>query len=267
MNMKTPDILKKIVKRKSEIVQELKIKRPLSNLKEKIEEIEKPRGFVRSLKESIKNNGVGVIAELKKASPSKGVLRESFDPSKIAKSFSDNGAACLSVLTEEDFFLGSNLYLKTAKQACKIPILRKDFIIDTYQIFESKIIGADCILLIASCLEKGTMLSFVELAHKLEMDVLIEAHNDEELELALKMPNNLIGINNRNLNNFEVDLKTTLNLQSRLSSDQLLVTESGIHTSSDVEMMVNNGISAFLVGETFMNAEDPGKKLHELFFS
>tara|TARA_Y100001935_G_C17299946_1_gene508594 strand:- start:186 stop:989 length:804 start_codon:yes stop_codon:yes gene_type:complete len=264
--MKTPDILKKIVKRKIEYLNKQKIEKPISILKNSIDYIENPRGFIESLKKDIKDNKAGVIAELKKASPSKGILRENFDPISIAQSFSKNGASCLSVLTEEDFFLGSNSNLIKAKQSCNIPVLRKDFIIDSYQILESKVIGADCILLIVACLEKDKLHSLCRLAHELEMDVLIEVHDQEELDIALEVPNNFIGINNRNLNTFEVNLDTTLNLFSKIPKEYLVVTESGINSINDVSKMRDNGINSFLVGESLMSARNPGAKLHELFF-
>ncbi|MGD8236838.1 MAG: indole-3-glycerol phosphate synthase TrpC, partial [Chromatiales bacterium] len=200
-----------------------------------------------------------------RASPSKGVLRGDFRPADIARSYAANGAACLSVLTDIDFFQGKDAYLQEARAACSLPVIRKDFIIDPYQVYEARAINADCILLIVSCLEEAQMLELNDLAHELGMDVLIEVHDAAELERALAANNRLVGINNRNLRTFEVSLETTLSLLDRIPQDRIVVTESGIHTPEDVRLMREHDVNAFLVGEAFMRAEDPGIKLAQLF--
>jgi len=206
-----------------------------------------------------------VIAEIKKASPSKGVIRENFDPTQIAKSYAHFGAACLSVLTDVDFFQGSDEYLQQARAACNLPVLRKDFMIDPYQVYEARALGADCILLIVACLTDQQLHELCGLSHDLDMDVLVEVHDEQELERALRLPNKLIGINNRNLHTFETTLQTTLSMLDKIPSDYLLVSESGIHTPDDIKLLRENGVNTFLVGEAFMAAEDPGAKLKELF--
>jgi indole-3-glycerol phosphate synthase len=206
-----------------------------------------------------------VIAEVKKASPSKGVLREDFRPTDIARSYERAGATCLSVLTDVDFFQGADAYLGEARNACSLPVIRKDFIIDPYQVYESRAIGADCILLIAACLHDTQLSELTGLAHHLGLDVLTEVHDAAELERALAVPGRLIGINNRNLRTFDVSLHTTLSLIDAIPAERLIVTESGIHSRADVALMRRNGVNAFLVGESFMRAPDPGDKLAELF--
>ena len=206
-----------------------------------------------------------VIAEIKKASPSKGVLRAEFMPADIAQSYAENGAACLSVLTDKQFFQGSVDYLKQARASCQLPVLRKDFIVDAYQVFQSRAMGADCILLIAACLDDAELADFEAIAASLDMAVLVEVHDEAELERALKLKTPLIGVNNRNLNTFEVSLDTTLRLMQKVPADRLLVTESGISTPEDVRRLRDAGINAFLVGEAFMRADDPGAALAHLF--
>ena len=206
-----------------------------------------------------------VIAEIKKASPSRGVLREAFDPAAIARSYEAAGAACLSVLTDRQFFLGSNEDLQAARAACSLPVLRKDFVIEPYQVFESRAIGADCILLIAACLAASVMTELEALAHQLGMAVLVEVHDAVELQAALRLRTPLIGINNRNLKTFETRLETTLELLPRVPRERLVITESGILSSDDVKRMESAGVSAFLVGEAFMRASDPGVALGRLF--
>ena len=207
-----------------------------------------------------------IIAEIKKASPSKGVIREDFDPAAIAKSYSEGGAACLSVLTDRDFFQGSPEYLQAARNACDLPVIRKDFIVDEYQVYEARAMNADCILLIVAALGDAQMAELNGLAIHLGMDVLIEAHDAEELDRALAVSPSLVGINNRDLRTFDVSLDTTLNLLAQIPSDCIVVTESGILTAEDVSVMRNRDVNAFLVGEAFMRAENPGAKMQELFF-
>jgi indole-3-glycerol phosphate synthase len=260
-----PDILKKIVSRKIEEVAERAQRLPLPRLQEQLNSAPAPRGFVSAIETKIDGGGAGVIAEIKKASPSKGVIREDFRPAEIAASYERGGAACLSVLTDMDFFQGSDEYLKEARAACSLPVIRKDFIIDPYQVYEARVMGADCILLIAACLDDSTLQGLNRLAHDLGMDVLIEVHDAEELQRALPLDSRLIGINNRNLRSFEVSLDTTLDLLDQIPEQRIVVTESGIHTPQDVKRMRDHDVHAFLVGEAFMRADDPGAKLAELF--
>lgn len=261
----TPDILKKIVARKLEEIDERLASVSLDQLKAQLDDADAPRGFVQSLKDKIAAGQSGVISEIKKASPSKGVLREHFVPAEIAKSYADHGAACLSVLTDVDFFQGGDAYLKQARAACSLPVIRKDFIVDSYQVYEARAMSADCILLIVACLTDRQLADLNALAMKLGMDVLIEVHDAEELERALKVPNPMIGINNRNLRTFDVSLQTTLDLLTSISDDRLVVTESGIHAPEDVALMREHNVNAFLVGEAFMRADEPGEKLAALF--
>ncbi len=261
----TPDILKKIVARKLEEIDERLASVSLDQLKAQLDDADAPRGFVQSLKDKIAAGQSGVISEIKKASPSKGVLREHFVPAEIAKSYADHGAACLSVLTDVDFFQGGDAYLKQARAACLLPVIRKDFIVDSYQVYEARAMSADCILLIVACLTDRQLADLNALAMKLGMDVLIEVHDAEELERALKVPNPMIGINNRNLRTFDVSLQTTLDLLTSISDDRLVVTESGIHAPEDVAFMREHNVNAFLVGEAFMRADEPGEKLAALF--
>jgi indole-3-glycerol phosphate synthase len=261
----TPDILKKIVARKVEEIAERSSKVSIDELKAQLDGASPPRGFVDAIKAKIAAGQAGVIAEIKKASPSKGVMRENFIPEQIAKSYEKGGAACLSVLTDIDFFQGGDEYLKEARAACSLPVIRKDFIIDPYQVYEARVIGADCILLIAACLEDEQMKSLAELANELGMDVLIEVHDEEELQRSLPLNQALVGINNRNLRTFEVSLETTLRMLGQIPPDRIVVTESGIHSPEDVKLMRENNVNAFLVGEAFMRAEEPGDRLAELF--
>ena len=261
----TPDILKKIVARKLEEIDERSAVVSIDQLKEQLDDADAPRGFVQSIKNKIAAGHSGVIAEIKKASPSKGVLREHFVPAEIAKSYANHGAACLSVLTDVDFFQGGDAYLKQARAACSLPVIRKDFIVDPYQVYEARAMSADCILLIVACLTDRQLADLNGLAMKLGMDVLIEVHDAEELERALKVPNPMIGINNRNLRTFDVSLQTTLDLLASIADDRLVVTESGIHAPEDVALMREHKVNAFLVGEAFMRADEPGEKLAALF--
>jgi indole-3-glycerol phosphate synthase len=264
------DILDKIVAtKKIEIAHNLK-KISLGNQREIAESnnqdvLLKPRGFIRAIENKISAGNAGVITEIKKASPSKGILRENFQPAAIAQSYEKHGAACLSVLTDVDYFQGCNAYLQEARASCSIPVLRKDFTIDPYQIYEARAIGADAILLIVACLEPNQMKELEACAHELSLDVLVEVHNAPELEQALELKTPLLGINNRDLKTFDVTLQTTLSLLPMVPKDRILVTESGILGSADVQLMRNNQINAFLVGEAFMRATDPGVALSELF--
>ena len=261
----TPDILKKIVSRKEEEVSECKARISLDQLKAELTSASPVRGFVNSIQGKIDQGKAGVIAEIKKASPSKGVLREDFHPADIARTYEAHGAACLSVLTDVDFFQGADAYLQQARAACALPVIRKDFFIDPYQVYEAMVLGADCILLIAACLDDDQLSGLNDLAHELGMDVLIEVHDREEMNRALRVNNPMVGINNRNLRTFEVSLQTTLDMLDMIPEGKLVVTESGIHAREDVQLMRAHNVNAFLVGESFMRAEDPGAKLAELF--
>jgi len=261
----TPDILKKIVARKEEEIAGARQRVSLEELRESLGDKSPPRGFVAALKKKIARGDPGVIAEIKKASPSKGVLREDFHPADIARSYAEHGAACLSVLTDVDFFQGSPEYLKQARAACGLPVIRKDFIVDPYQVYEARAMEADCILLIAACLDDEQLASLNGLAMNLGMDVLIEVHDEEELQRALRVDNPMVGINNRNLRTFEVSLDTTLNMLERMPDNRLVITESGILQPEDVDLMRGHGVNGFLVGEAFMRADDPGARLAELF--
>ena len=226
---------------------------------------EAPRGFYNALQSKVLAKKPAIIAEIKKASPSKGVIREFFQPIAIGQDYAMNGAACLSVLTDKEFFQGSEVYLQMVRERCPLPVLRKDFMIDPYQIYEARALGADCILLIVAALEDGQMHELSDIATKLGMDVLVEVHNAEELQRALTLDTKLIGINNRNLRTFETSLQTTLDLKAQVPADRLIITESGIHTHEDVQLMLDNDVYTFLVGEVFMRAESPGQKMRELF--
>ena len=225
----------------------------------------KPRGFVAAIERKIASGKPGIIAEIKKASPSKGILRADFEPAWIAKSYAQHGAACLSVLTDVQYFQGSSDYLKAARAACAVPVLRKDFMIDPYQVLEARAMGADAILLIAAALDLDRMRELEQCAHDLGMDVLVEVHNAEELTVALQLKTPLLGINNRNLKTFEVSLDTTIDLLNRIGEDKIIVTESGILERADVLRMRQHHVNAFLVGEVFMRAPDPGAALAALF--
>ena len=263
------DILNKILAVKADEVAAAKKHRSLQSLRDEVEGDKDLRaglrGFEASLRKKIEAGDAGVIAEVKKASPSKGVLRADFRPAEIAESYAKAGAACLSVLTDVNFFQGSYEYLKQARAACDIPVLRKDFMVDMYQIYEARAMGADCILLIVSALDHGLMAELEACAHELGMDVLIESHDGDELTAALNLKSRLIGINNRNLRTFDVTLDTTLNLLSRIPQERMVITESGIMSPADVQRMRESGVHAFLVGEAFMRAPDPGAELRKLF--
>ncbi|HEV2606498.1 MAG TPA: indole-3-glycerol phosphate synthase TrpC [Xanthomonadaceae bacterium] len=261
------DILQTILARKVEEIRERSARVSLEELAARCADLPATRGFADALEASIARGNAAVIAEIKKASPSKGVIRADFDPAAIARSYERGGATCLSVLTDVDFFQGADAYLQQARAACALPVLRKDFVIDPYQVYEARTLGADCILLIVAALDDAALMDLSLLAAELDMDVLVEAHDGEELERALDVPSRLIGINNRNLRTFDVSLDTTLALRERVPADRVLVTESGIVTAADVARMRAAGVHAFLVGETFMRAEDPGAELRRLFVS
>ncbi|MDJ0805428.1 MAG: indole-3-glycerol phosphate synthase TrpC [Gammaproteobacteria bacterium] len=261
----TPDILQKIVRRKWQEIEARSAKRPLPVLLEDLQAADPPRGFANALAAKIAAGQSAVIAEIKKASPSKGVLREDFHPAQIARSYAEGGAACLSVLTDVDFFQGADVYLQQARAACALPVIRKDFIIDPYQVYEARAINADCILLIVACLDDQRLWKLNDLAHELGMDVLIEVHDEAELKRALAVDNRLIGINNRDLRTFEVSLGTTLEMLDKIPSGRILVTESGILSRDDVRLMRQHEVHGFLVGEAFMRTAQPGKRLRELF--
>jgi indole-3-glycerol phosphate synthase len=259
------DILQRILARKADEVRERRARVALDALREQIRNSPPVRGFAAALRTRIAAGKPAVIAEVKRASPSQGVIRADFNPAAIARSYEAGGAACLSVLTDVDFFQGADAYLQQARAACALPVLRKDFVVDAYQILEARTLGADCILLIVAALDDAQLAEFSALARGLGMDVLVEAHDAAELERALKTAAPLIGINNRDLRTFGTSLDTTLDLRERVPADRLLVTESGIHAPADVARMREAGVHAFLVGEAFMRAVDPGAELARLF--
>jgi indole-3-glycerol phosphate synthase len=259
------DILEKILAVKRDEVAAAKKRKPLAEMRKEAQAADKPRDFVAALRNKIDAGLPAVIAEVKKASPSKGVLRPQFDPAEIAKSYATHGAACLSVLTDVQFFMGSPEYLVQARNASGLPVLRKDFIVDPYQVYESRAMGADCVLLIVAALDNGTMAELEQTASALGMAVLVEVHDAAELDRALALKTPLLGINNRNLRTFETRLETTLSLLDRIPGDRLVITESGILAPADVQRMRSAGVNAFLVGEAFMRAADPGAELKKLF--
>ena len=260
-----PDILKKILDRKHEEIVFRSANCTLAEMQSLAEQAEPVRGFIASIENKLQRKQPAVIAEIKKASPSKGVLREHFVPANIARSYAEHGAACLSVLTDKDFFQGNEEYLQQARQACSLPVIRKDFIIDPYQVYEARAIHADCILLIVAALDDARLHDLLALANSLRMDVLMEVHDERELERALQTSAKLIGINNRNLRTFETSLQTTTRMLAHIPDDRILVTESGIHNRKDVEYMQQHQVHTFLVGEAFMREAEPGEKLAELF--
>ena len=259
------DILQKILARKAEEIAERSARLSLGELRRQVRDLPAPRLFQGHLERTIARGRPAVIAEIKRASPSKGLLRDPFLPAEIARSYAAAGACCLSVLTDRDFFQGSEDYLREARAACELPVLRKDFIIAPYQVYEARLIGADCILLIVAALDDARLLALARLATDLDLDVLVEVHDAAELQRALAIGATLIGVNNRNLRTFETRLETTLNLLPRIPAGCTVVTESGIHTPADVALMREQGVHAFLVGEAFMRAPNPGAKLAELF--
>ena len=263
--MTVPSILQRIIQRKAEEVANGRKLKPLAELSSRVKDCPAPRDFEIALRHALVK-GPAVIAEIKKASPSAGIIREDFQPDLIARSYEAAGAACLSVLTDRDFFQGDNQYLQQARDACALPVIRKDFMIDPGQILESRVMGADCILLIVAVLEQSRLEELRGLAVETGMDALIEVHDETEMERALALDHQLIGVNNRNLNTFETSLATSERLKRMLPDDRLLVTESGIRDTDDVARMQASGINAFLVGEAFMRETDPGAALKRMFF-
>ena len=264
--MKSSSILEEIVDHKLGEIANAKEEVSQSDLENRASLQEPVRGFIKAISIEISASRPAVIAEIKKASPSKGVIRENFDPKTHAADYQSSGATCLSVLTDKKFFSGENRYLIEVKKACDIPIIRKDFIIDPYQIAESRALGADCILLIASVLDDNLLESLNKYAKALDLDVLLEVHNEEELGRAMIISDCLIGINNRNLHTFETDLETSIKLVEKIPAGRFVITESGIHTRDDVRRMMEHNILGFLVGESFMASENPGEKLKEIMF-
>jgi indole-3-glycerol phosphate synthase len=265
--MSVPTVLEKILARKVEEVAARRASVSLAELETLAKAVDAPRGFAQAMIAQAKRKQPAVIAEIKKASPSKGVIRENFQPAEIAKSYEAGGATCLSVLTDIDFFQGADEYLKQARATCSLPVIRKDFMIDPYQIVEARALGADCILLIVSALDDVKMAELASVAKGVGLDVLVEVHDGDELERALKtLDTPLVGVNNRNLHTFDVSLETTLDLLPSIPRDRLVITESGILNRADVELMEINDVYSFLVGEAFMRAEKPGVELQRLFF-
>jgi indole-3-glycerol phosphate synthase len=265
MSSARPDILNRILATKQQEIAARRALRSIDDLHQQAHHVSPPRGFVAALKRRVEQGGSAVIAEIKKASPSKGVIREDFDVVDIAKSYQAGGASCLSVLTDQEYFQGHESYLTAARSACSLPVIRKDFIVDPYQVVEARAIGADCILLIVAALDDRTLASLHAQALELEMDVLVEVHDRAELERALQLDLELIGINNRNLRTFDTSLDTTIDLLGQIADGCLVVTESGIHTRADVALMRDHDVHAFLVGEAFMRVPDPGVGLKQLF--
>ena len=259
------NILDTIIATKFEEIKESQKIKSLDQLKDEVKSATQPRVFVKAIETQLSKNKAAVIAEIKKASPSKGIIRENFNPKEIAIPYEKGGATCLSVLTDQKYFQGHADYLKEARAACSLPVLRKDFMVDIYQIYEARAMGADCILLIVTALPLDLMQELEEITHSLGMNVLVEVHNQEELDLALQLKTPLLGINNRNLKTFDVSLDTTFDLIKNISSDKIIVTESGIFTSNDVKLMQDRHVNTFLIGEAFMRESDPGHSLKTLF--
>jgi len=260
-----PDILRKILARKREEIVERSAHLPLAELRRRAEAAPPTRGFVNAIRARLTAGLPAVIAEIKKASPSKGLLRADFDPAEIARSYERHGATCLSVLTDRDFFQGADEHLQQARAACALPVLRKDFTVDPYQVFEARMLGADCVLLIVTALDDEHLRALAALARDIGLDVLVEVHDADELKRALALDTPLIGINNRNLRTFEVNLETTLDLLGRIPKERIVVTESGISSAADVRLLREHRVHAFLVGEEFMRSAEPGERLRELF--
>lgn len=260
----TPTVLRRICDRKLEEIQERKTTRSVEALKDEALAQWAPRGFIDSLRMRVSAGEPAVIAEVKKASPSKGVIREHFDPAELAKSYESGGATCLSVLTDIDFFQGADEYLLAARAACQLPAIRKDFTLDSYQIWESRALGADAILLIVACLDDAQLADLYAEAREAHLDVLVEVHDRVELERALTLDLDLVGINNRDLHTFDTSLQTTLDLLSEVPAGVTVVTESGLHTAADMKLMLNQGVSTFLIGESFMRQPSPGDALSNM---
>ena len=259
------DILKRILATKQREIAERRALRSADDLQQQAHHVSPPRGFVAALRRRVAQGSSGVIAEIKKASPSKGIIPKDFNVVEIARSYQAGGASCLSVLTDHEYFQGHEVFLTQARAACSLPVIRKDFIVDSYQVVEARAIGADCILLIVAALSDGDLKSLYAAARAQGMDVLVEVHDGDELERALQLDLDLIGINNRNLRTFETSLQTTIDLLPRVPNDCLVVTESGIHTRADIALMRDHDVHAFLIGEAFMRAADPGRALADLF--
>ncbi len=266
MSSGAPTVLRRILDRKAEEVAERRARCPLPSLEAQLASAPAARGFAQRLVAQATAKEPAVIAEVKKASPSKGVIRADFHPAEIAASYAAGGATCLSVLTDIDFFQGADEYLQQARAACELPVIRKDFTIDPYQVVEARVLGADAILLIVAALSDAQMKELSDTAGAVGLDVLVEVHDRQELERALALPTPLLGINNRDLRNFETSLNTTLDLLAHIPAERTVVTESGIHTADDVALMREHGVYGFLVGEAFMRAAEPGERLRELFF-
>ena len=267
MQDNTPDILKNILNYKAEYVAHTKRNVSAKDMQHRAEDCESKYSFTDAIHKAIEQNNPAIIAEIKKASPSRGIIREDFKPKEIAKSYADAGACCLSVLTDVEYFKGSDEYLKQARDVCELPILRKDFMIDPYQVYEAKVMGANCILIIVSALSDMQMQDLAGVANEIGLDTLVEVHDREELSRGMMLRTPMIGINNRNLHTFETSLDTTLGLLPDVFHDRVVITESGIHTQNDVKLMRKNNVNAFLVGEAFMKAKDPGEELKNLFFT
>jgi indole-3-glycerol phosphate synthase len=265
MGTERPDILKRILATKQREIAERQEKVSREDLRQQAHHVSPPRGFIAALRRRVEQGGAAVIAEIKKASPSKGVIREDFNVVDIARSYQAGGASCLSVLTDNEYFQGHEVFLTQARSACNLPVIRKDFIVDPYQVSEARAIGADCILLIVAALGDDELANLHAEARAEGMDVLLEVHDAAELKRALRLDLELVGINNRNLRTFETSLQTTIDLLTQVPDTCLVVTESGIHTRADVELMRDHDVHAFLVGEAFMRAEDPGQALAQLF--
>lgn len=263
--MSETTILEKIVAHKHTEVAGARKKRSLSELESNFPSPQELRGFAKAMQTSVGKRQPAIIAEVKKASPSKGLIREDFQPALHGRQYADAGATCLSVLTDRDFFQGHDDFMVAAREACNLPVIRKDFMVDPYQIAESRALGADCILLIVAALAQSQLLELASYAKELQLDVLVEVHNQSELDRALEVDSPLLGINNRDLHTFETSLETTLDLSQRVPSNKVVITESGIHSAQDVKLMLDNEIYGFLVGESMMRADDPGAKLKELF--
>jgi indole-3-glycerol phosphate synthase len=265
MSDNRPDILQRILATKQQEITARQQKVSFDALQQQAHHVSPPRGFVAALRRRVAQGGAGVIAEIKKASPSKGVIREDFNVVEIARSYEAGGASCLSVLTDSEYFQGHEVFLTQARSACSLPVIRKDFIVDPYQVMEARAIGADCILLIVAAVDDDQLADLYAAARAQGMDVLVEVHDGDELERALRLDLELVGINNRNLRSFDTSLETTIELLPRVPDGCLVVTESGIHTRADIELMRDHDVHAFLIGEAFMRAADPGKALAELF--
>ncbi|MDG2089027.1 MAG: indole-3-glycerol phosphate synthase TrpC [Arenicellaceae bacterium] len=266
VKLEADNVLSRIVEHKQQELLNTKAARPLSELEQAVVQQSAPRGFLQAIETALSAGRSAVVAEVKKASPSKGVIREHFIPAEIATSYQHGGASCLSVLTDQHFFQGANAYLIQARDACDLPVLRKDFMIDEWQVWEARALGADCILLIVAVLEDELLHTMAALAAELDMDVLVEVHDENELQRALALDTRLIGINNRDLRTFETSLETTVDLLAQIPTDRIVVTESGIHTKDNVRHMRDHMVNTFLVGEAFMRADNPGAELTRLFY-